>query len=602
MAHMPTFDQPGDGTTIVVATVDDETITGAGTALDPLVARGPYIDLRIGAYAVTVNDASAAAANTAAINAAITAFSGTGATLALPTGTVYLEQANPGSGAAQRAWSIRFGLGVSRLALVGQGPHTTRLIQAGAGNAGSWDCISIDGATRIAIADLSVEQGTITSPSPGDQNHLIGVYAGQNANTSDITISDVYFGPCIGDGLRVVGDGAGVGQEYVERLRLVNFTMRTGGHPQGANGLGLGSRSGVSLQRGWRDLEIGNGFIHGAKNSPFEMEPTGTNICHNLIAHDLIIDNQGGQTYLGMTVAGGATSPLRRCTFANLTVLQGGVLMANTYETSVTNVTVYASGLGPMAGNSATLLDIVNAHEDLNVINCNLVRDTGSTGGMLCQVVPLSSGYPRRVTIRGGAWRSEVDSGLEAAYLYCWGPSQTVIDGVSLKLAATVVNEFAVKFRPNGEDMEGVTVRNVTATSGTTKLAAVVYVAATDSLAISNVAITGVRAPDFCTYGVLFDVTTGTSVDAAPILQGCDFKGATAGWLAQNSAVGVVHPIVAGNKGSTALRWQVGTVAPESVVTAPQGSRYTRQNGDSTTEWFKATGVSNTGWTQVSIP
>jgi hypothetical protein len=43
------------------------------------------------------------------------------------------------------------------------------------------------------------------------------------------------------------------------------------------------------------------------------------------------------------------------------------------------------------------------------------------------------------------------------------------------------------------------------------------------------------------------------------------------------------------------------TLAPYLVVAddntkAVQGSRYTRQNANNTTEWFKATGTSNTGW------
>ena|SRR5437870_13611008 len=38
------------------------------------------------------------------------------------------------------------------------------------------------------------------------------------------------------------------------------------------------------------------------------------------------------------------------------------------------------------------------------------------------------------------------------------------------------------------------------------------------------------------------------------------------------------------------------TVEPNTLVTAMQGSRYTRKNTNNTTEWFKDTGTGNTGW------
>ena len=55
-----------------------------------------------------------------------------------------------------------------------------------------------------------------------------------------------------------------------------------------------------------------------------------------------------------------------------------------------------------------------------------------------------------------------------------------------------------------------------------------------------------------------------------------------------------MFPIIAGNKGEQT--WQDGTVDPNALVTAMQGSRYTRQNADDTTEWFKDIGTGNTGW------
>jgi hypothetical protein len=69
--------------------------------------------------------------------------------------------------------------------------------------------------------------------------------------------------------------------------------------------------------------------------------------------------------------------------------------------------------------------------------------------------------------------------------------------------------------------------------------------------------------------------------------------------VASNHAAGRVFPVIAGNRGD--ICHLVGTVAPGSVVTAVQGCRYTRQNGDLTQEFFKSTGVGNTGWSAAVV-
>ena len=61
-----------------------------------------------------------------------------------------------------------------------------------------------------------------------------------------------------------------------------------------------------------------------------------------------------------------------------------------------------------------------------------------------------------------------------------------------------------------------------------------------------------------------------------------------------------IFPVIAGNRGGICTI--VGTFAPEGKVVATQGCSYIEQNGDSTALYFKSTGTSNTGWTQVTIP
>jgi hypothetical protein len=169
-----------------------------------------------------------------------------------------------------------------------------------------------------------------------------------------------------------------------------------------------------------------------------------------------------------------------------------------------------------------------------------------------------------------------------------------------MQLGAAVAEEYAFSFRSVGDvsspSLSNIRIESITPTFRRlgTKLAAAAYFAATNLGTITDIRVTDVRASDAVTTGVTFDNNGGTSIDASPLLQGCGFTGATNLWLAMNSAVGLVFPTVAGNK--SGQTWQVGTVDPNTHVTAVQGSKYTQQNTNNTTEWLKDTGTGNTGW------
>ena len=168
-----------------------------------------------------------------------------------------------------------------------------------------------------------------------------------------------------------------VNVNYIDGLRLLDFTMRTHGHPQGAGGLGAGLRSGLSFQRGFQNVEVGNGHIEGAKNSPFEMEPSGVGRLDNLIVHDLIINNVLGQTYAAAAFSGLSTNPLTRSQMHNVIILQGSLFVQNTLNIVLDDVTIYSSGAGPMAGSSQALLQVSQPNTSPRLHNVNIVRDLG---------------------------------------------------------------------------------------------------------------------------------------------------------------------------------------------------------------------------------
>jgi hypothetical protein len=677
-----------------------------------------FVDLTKEPYLVVANDNTKATQNTAGINAAIADHDGTGAVLLLPYGDIYCERDKPDTS----IWSIHFAPGVSRVTLRGMGMFATTLIQEGVGRLNAeWDLLVIDGCENIEISHLGTRQGNIQNPDfPGDHNALINLFA-TTQNCKNLVFDHLHFGPCIGDAFRLVGNGAG--GPHCENVRLTNFIMETEGHPRGAGDLRRGSRSGVSFQRGFKKVEIGQGFIRGAKNSPFEMEPSGSGINEDLFVHDLVIDNSLGQTPVALTFAGTVEQPLKRLVMNDVIVLEGTVAGAHTEDATISNLTVYTSAAAPSDLTNSPLFFWLQDHKNSNITNLCLDRDTGSPAGPLVWVMPggkaggsiavvagsdlvdgetitigdgvtsntfefdnnstialgnvavaftgvstaievrdallaainaepnlsitasISTapnkialtltndhygthgnvpitetvahasfmaegmtggiGQSTEVKFRGGTWKSSVGGGPERRYFEARGCSRVSVEGVHMQLGAVIDGEYAFGFRSIGDvdspSLSNIRIESITPTFGMlgTKLAAAAYFAATNLGNVTDIRVTDVRAPNAVTTGVKFDNNTGVSIDASPLLQGCDFAGATNPWQAMNSAAGRVFPIIGGNR--SGQTWQVGTVDPNTHVTAVQGSRYTRQNADDTTEWFKDIGTGNTGWVPYPV-
>ena len=266
----------------------------------------------------------------------------------------------------------------------------------------------IDGANNVTLSDFTILQGTIVNRDAGDHHALIEVLA-TSQNSTDITISNVYFGPCIGDAFRTL---AGSSSLFIQNVKLLNFTMRTQGHPQGAGGLGLGSRSGISLGRGFKSLEIGDFYIEGAKNSVLDMEATSASIMSELNVHDGTFNNAFGQTYDGVAFAAfAASAPLLRSRMHNVSIIDSSFTIQNTQDCDVSNVTIWTTGLGPMAvvgqGDQA-LVYLTLSNQNLKLNETRIIRDVGALAGPLFRANSTSNG---RITIDGGEWRSETSCG-----------------------------------------------------------------------------------------------------------------------------------------------------------------------------------------------
>jgi len=485
-------------------------------------------------YGVVADDPARAARNRAAIQRAIQDQSGNHAMLVLPPGAIYLDR-------AANLVSLRFS-GVSDLVLAGDPSGASRLVIEGDAGGGYWVGIEIhDGAQRIGLRDFSIEHGRFDNPSPTQQNHLIQLNAHHRLVT-DIEIQNVRFGPCVGDALRILGTSPG----HVERVKVHDFTMDTGGHPSAPR---RGSRSGLSLQRGFKDVEVWDFYIRGAKNSPLDMEPSAAAPMEGLHIHDGVIDNSAGTTAHAVSLGGfedGArqVTPLRNSRLHHVAILEGQITLLDTDGLEISDVTLYASGRGPMATSIAPMIYVYHQNTNLRLQRVDILRDAGAGTGSLLAVSHGTDTYPSNIEITGGTWISRVDPEIKGKAYISFESAQGVrMRDVRLRLEGPApTDKYGIRFRSSARDVRDVDLHGLHLASPHGPLAAGVWLAATNDRTVADVRITGVRAPGATSYGVMFDATGASNIDAAPVLEENDFSRSISDWTAANAAANRVTP------------------------------------------------------------
>lgn len=545
--------------------------------------------IALAGYGVVAGDPARAAANRQAIQRAIDEHAGSGAQLVLPPGEIYLDR-------GPRYTSLRFaGERTTDLVLRGDPDRPSSLVLAGDATGGLWLGIEIvDGARRITLRDFRIYQGEIANPSPTQQDHLIQINA-QRAITGDVEIDNVHFGPCIGDALRIAGSAP----YYVEGVRAHDFTMKVDGQPQAPAG---GARSGVSLQRGFRDIEISNFYIGGVKNSPIDMEPTTAAMMDRLRIHDGVVDNTLGLTAHAISIGGyedGArqVTPLTNSSLRDVAVIEGQINIIDTEALSLERVTISASGRGPMAAFGDPLLYIYHHNRDLTLSGVDIVRDAGAAPGPLALVLHGVGTYTTGMRISGGHWISRIDPGPKTPFFAAFESVQRLgIAGLRLEASGLAEGRYGIKLRPSARDIEGVELRDVQieAAGDGAELAGAIWAAATneraiDQLQLVNVAARGAR------FGVVFDGTPGGRIQSSPILEGLSCAGCERAWTAVHAAAHQVFPILARDPKTRATRF-AGTLPPEGAFSAPAGSEYVYEDGARQLRFQKSAGDGPTGW------
>ena len=416
----------------------------------------PYIDLREAPFSVVANDLSPAVVtqNTAGINLAIATYSGTGANLVLPNGDIFVEEQIPGG--AQIRWCIKFGTGVSKLTLSGQGMFATTLVQLCVGDFGELNLLNIDGASYIELANLGFRQDRITNPDPGQQNHLVAVYNNTLGGTTEhIRGHNLFFGKCIGDAIRILANDP---SDHVVDAKFTNFLMVLNGvvtsvPPNGRTG----ARSGIAIQRGGIDCEFGNFYIVGAQNSAIDEEPSGGASVRTYF-HDFQIDNALGNTGTPVSLGGSGGGHIAYDGRIHDGYIKGGKLtmLGPTSGYKLERLTIETTA-PPVAGATAPLLRIRSGsggHADLELNDITIKRTGTSADGNCLDIINTGN----QTTIRN----LHVVQGVAGSPVAIDGATRLNLEGYRLQYhGATPGSRHGVLVQAINSDVDDIRISDV---------------------------------------------------------------------------------------------------------------------------------------------
>ncbi len=559
----------GGGTTNFLRADGTWTTTGSAAATT--------VDLTAAPYSVVAGSSlqAVARANSTAINQAISDYSGLKARLLLPRGDVYVDQGN-----GTDNWCIKFPSGTTDVSLVGHGMFATRIIQHGVGDSGSTHTIMIDGAQRIEVSDLGVQQGAIDNPDSGQQNHLVSVLqSAASPITRDIFLHHIFFGKALGDQFRILGASA-----TIVNVKLLDFIANGDGVVNVASGR-VGARSGIAMQRGWTQVEIGNGYICGTQNQPIDFEPSATGEMSYGYFHDLCADNSdaysSGSSSVAAAIGGASSTTLSHSRFERIYCIEGRCKIFQTANCTFRDLQVITTTAWRSAPDVGTPnLDIDGGHTDLVLDNLYLSRSGAASAGELLHIDEGAT----RVSILGGNFiQGTAEYPIHIDYV-----TDLRIDGPTIQYdGASPSARIGLIVKAVAGDTSNPRIENVLVKSSTGKLRSAVEIIARTPRVMTNVRVSNVNSAGSALVGVWYSYGSGSTPDVTPIMYGID-NGSDPLWFQGDQGdtpITTVFPSIGGNPND--VEHFVGDATPVNAVAARQGSTCVLKNGDSTVRYFK---------------
>ncbi len=597
-----------------------------------IISQTPHVDVRL-LGVVTNNSTSAVAlANATKLNAAIVSYSGTGAVLLLPLGSIYVDKAGTN-------WSVRIGPTVTNVHIKGCG-FGSRLIQNGVGNGSDWSLLRVEGS-NCTVSDLTLEQGTITCPSDGQHDHLLHIANYGSDPMRFVNVTNVKFGKCLGDGINILGDTTPVENIQISNIAMDLYgdvmltwapstayplaaqvingdtayicttagTSASSGGPTGS-GTGItdgtavwrtqsgvtvrrGARSGIAFQRGYNNVRITDFMLRGAQNSLIDMEATAAGVMRGAFFQNGVCDNSLGHTSTAVTFSGssGGSDDADYCGMDNVLITHGYFGIIRTKNSRVSNVTVMIEAATAVDATNP-LVTIYGHNESLQVSNLRAYR-TGSSG----------VGYALSIQGTGDTTLDNItcvqDNAADAVYVE--GLSDVSINGLRLNATSasmTTKSGVLVQAINASADRFRLTNANI-ASSGSTMKAGVTF-ESRSTYSIDRIMLSGVRCTGTATLAN-FNKAATSYMDPNPMLVGCDPGTGTLYTSTNDSDVPIttIYPMVGGTRKYGAQL--VGTVAPDGAVAASAGSTYTNLAVDPVLTYFKAKGTNAYGWSAITM-
>lgn len=560
-----------------------------------LVSDVPFVDLRQSPYSVQGGSTSLAVRqqNTAGIMAALAEYSGTGAMLALPIGTTYVEE-DLTPEAPYRRHCLRFFTGDSDITFVGQGMYASKLSMYAVSDGGDFHLLVIDGASRIEIAHMTLELNTIENIEVTQQNHMLCVFNNQGGGTTeDIRVHHVQFTTCNGDQARILADNPA---DTVSNIEFSHCIFRGHGTVTSipANDR-IGARCCVAIQRGGEDVTFVDCYFEGARNSLWDEEPSGS-ASRRIKAIRCIFDNSRGITDNSVSLGGSGGGDIAYDgAFIDCYIYGGCIsMLGGTSGFSLIRCTIEQNAASPFDATQPLIFTRSGSagHENLRIIDCTFRRGGTSGAGLMVDVINSASG----TTIRGCRFEQAAEANI--IKIEAVGVVQVRNCFIDYT-AANAASRTAITIDPlaSGGTIGLLEIDDVTLSTASGKFAYVANLASRASRNISKVKIRDIHAGGTATRGVYWTATAGT-FDLTPEITGVD---ADIPWEQRTNADAVTtdyYVMLSGNRNDVAQ--YVGDATPEGALTAKQGSTCVVRAADSSALYFKTTGTGNTGWAALS--
>lgn len=462
----------------------------------------------------------------------------------------------------------------SRIRIYG---HGATLAMAGdtGGTGATMFGLQIKDSSDILIDGLTFSQRDLTTP--GEQQHMLQIGGPGNTLVEYVWVRNCYFieQPTAGSG----GDGARLlgGATLTIKNVFFDHCLFKDCH-----------RSGIGVQAGVGDVHISNSYFVNINDQAIDFEPTDTGPLG-----PFYIDKCGflGHTGTYVTLTGRDSVNHNYSRMTNCVIIDGGINALNLQYAKLTNNFVWRTD-----NSSDSAIGLSRACYDVDVSHNTVIR-TGTTraGGITIKQAASVSPYNIRCCYNDVTVSSPNGTGIDLSGSYDY---QAAGNTITYTNAATdTVNGFFGIFCLGQVSKPSGTITNNIIKSTGGRMTAGVHVAR-DTFATVGKFIIEDNMSSNCQTDVSFSATIAECVDGLPIIRG--HSGATG--LGAADISGIPAWCIGHYGGALGAGQYMGTVSPESNVTAAQGSSYVWRNGDSSSLWFKQTTVTSTGWVQTTVP